>query len=1219
MSKLSLYVPTDISTRTHLLSAFIVVLLFSFNLNLHAQNWEQVGYTPDAVIGYDQNAATKTVITYKNIYRSTDNGDTWQQQLPADHILATQDDAFINDKTINIYGDVIFYVVNFGYYGVHYDWKLYVSTNGGANAKEIFTADDFNTSIYLPTGLQIHKINEDTFLASFSPYGIRSFHISNDKGQNWTVFKEKNILNPYPTPFETFDFAGTASNQIVFLQNQDSLVYYDQTTATLNKTLALAEKYNIASVKDNDIRLISWQNGLTGYKSSDGGNTHQTYSSNNIPTNIHTAQIFDDWIFINAGTYAYNRKTYRLSFDDFDNPVNLSDDAFYSNFFPYRLTSDGKMTNQHTIAFLDYNAYQSIPRFFDMPFFVSDDYLTTLKTVKRPAYELAALPKLKGKHFRYYRDIVWNTTDGLHHEYAYRMTNTPHTIRYFEDAVLTASYSDPQTTYYLTNDASSNANQGIVNNTKLIQSQDALYASRQFIPYNAPDDTPLGIFESTDSGTTWTNINDGYYWGRITMGDPKKSTFYSFKTDRIDDDNYALYMSRSLDQGQHWEYVNTANFPTTTSTLYDSHITPHSPIVFYNNYIFLLSDKEKKLYYSINGGLNFQEVNNISFQLAYADMYILDEYLCFKTINEQFHRVNINEWLDEDGGTSLTGKTVDLELSISVDPPNPAIWTSFDVTYTITNKGALTASDVWVKAAVNYMGDAIAQGGVPPTYEGGNGFAQNNTATIASGETASVTYHYFRRGGAMPTPWGEIDSYFEPDMDSRPSNGTLGEVHEDDEVLWGATPFDPCDTDVTVPVLSNCPSTIYRITTGDYSIGTWTAPTATDNCSTPNITSSHESGDTFYTGTTIVTYTATDEAGNTATCTFEVIVNQQVNDNCKEIAYEYFNILCNDNNTPDNGSDDTWTVDFIADLVGLNCPNSIWIIPNIGAGNFGVATTLGPFLIADGNQNFTINKAGNNNISATFNIDPPATCSNGNTIDGVDLELSITSDLSQVPIYTSASIQLSIQNTGTTTATGIVVDIPTPDKLVYEGGNESVASQGTFSSYGVSHWDVGALDAGASATLKINYFLLTDEIIRFYAQVIAMNEADIDSNPNNGTCCIAIEDDESDWSWNNSPQANYLQTRAAKPALKLVRVFPNPARNASVNLHITAIQKQSNHLQIYNAFGHIVMDKIITLEEGGNEINIDINELPSGVYVAKIIDDSTHPAQLTTKFVVQTW
>ena len=76
------------------------------------------------------------------------------------------------------------------------------------------------------------------------------------------------------------------------------------------------------------------------------------------------------------------------------------------------------------------------------------------------------------------------------------------------------------------------------------------------------------------------------------------------------------------------------------------------------------------------------------------------------------------------------------------------------------------------------------------------------------------------------------------------------------------------------PVISGCPSDVSGNTDGGIATGTisWTAPTATDNSGTQTLTSTHNPGDSFPIGTTTVTYTATDAAGNTANCSFEVVV-----------------------------------------------------------------------------------------------------------------------------------------------------------------------------------------------------------------------------------------------------------------------------------------------------------------------------------------------------------
>ena len=94
--------------------------------------------------------------------------------------------------------------------------------------------------------------------------------------------------------------------------------------------------------------------------------------------------------------------------------------------------------------------------------------------------------------------------------------------------------------------------------------------------------------------------------------------------------------------------------------------------------------------------------------------------------------------------------------------------------------------------------------------------------------------------------------------------------------VFKVTVANTCFTDVTVPVINACPANIAVQTATTSATATWTAPTATDNCSNPTLTSTHVSGATFPLGATTVTYTATDNNGNKATCIFTVTVTLQV-------------------------------------------------------------------------------------------------------------------------------------------------------------------------------------------------------------------------------------------------------------------------------------------------------------------------------------------------------
>jgi uncharacterized repeat protein (TIGR01451 family) len=104
--------------------------------------------------------------------------------------------------------------------------------------------------------------------------------------------------------------------------------------------------------------------------------------------------------------------------------------------------------------------------------------------------------------------------------------------------------------------------------------------------------------------------------------------------------------------------------------------------------------------------------------------------------------------------------------------------------------------------------------------------------------------------------------------DGSSNNGGAGNTATVTTTLTVADQTDPvisCPTDIEVFLPPNSPDTSVVVT--------YPAATATDNCSSsPTITYSHASGSVFPVGTTQVTVTATDAAGNDSTCTFNVHV-----------------------------------------------------------------------------------------------------------------------------------------------------------------------------------------------------------------------------------------------------------------------------------------------------------------------------------------------------------
>ncbi len=87
----------------------------------------------------------------------------------------------------------------------------------------------------------------------------------------------------------------------------------------------------------------------------------------------------------------------------------------------------------------------------------------------------------------------------------------------------------------------------------------------------------------------------------------------------------------------------------------------------------------------------------------------------------------------------------------------------------------------------------------------------------------------------------------------------------------GAT--NPCAGDVAGPAVANCPANIVQNASGLTAPVSWTAPTATDNCSPIITNASHQSGNNFVVGTTTVTYQFSDKVGNVSKCSFTVTLN----------------------------------------------------------------------------------------------------------------------------------------------------------------------------------------------------------------------------------------------------------------------------------------------------------------------------------------------------------
>ena len=125
----------------------------------------------------------------------------------------------------------------------------------------------------------------------------------------------------------------------------------------------------------------------------------------------------------------------------------------------------------------------------------------------------------------------------------------------------------------------------------------------------------------------------------------------------------------------------------------------------------------------------------------------------------------------------------------------------------------------------------------------------------------------------------------------------------------------------------------------------------------------------------------------------------------------------------------------------------------------------------------------------------------------IDVELSIESSNPVFPIFTASDFTLNLVNTIDTDVTGIVVSFPVLEQGVTRvAGTEEIVTHGTYDIF-KGEWVIDNLPAGERASINIRLFAREDGVSLF-AQVVKADQEDLDSSPNNGQCCDAMEDDE---------------------------------------------------------------------------------------------------------------
>ena len=223
-----------------------------------------------------------------------------------------------------------------------------------------------------------------------------------------------------------------------------------------------------------------------------------------------------------------------------------------------------------------------------------------------------------------------------------------------------------------------------------------------------------------------------------------------------------------------------------------------------------------------------------------------------------------------------------------------------------------------------------------------------------------------------------------------------------------------------------------------------------------------------------------------------------------------------------------------------------------------------------------------------------------------DVSISITAP-AEYSIYETVPYTITVQNDGPAPTDNVTVAAGLPDGFVFSFANTTKGNYGLF----FERWDVGSLAPGESATLNLTLFsLIDDETVTNFVQVLSSSAIDPDSRPGNDTDNTPDEDDEAAVSINYNPN---FSPEAETSLVQLGKTYPIPAVN-QINFEFESEQSFNSNMQIFNAEGRLMKQQSINVDQGFNQVQMDVNQLPSGMYFMNI--ETNNQTTIKRKFLI---
>ncbi len=213
-----------------------------------------------------------------------------------------------------------------------------------------------------------------------------------------------------------------------------------------------------------------------------------------------------------------------------------------------------------------------------------------------------------------------------------------------------------------------------------------------------------------------------------------------------------------------------------------------------------------------------------------------------------------------------------------------------------------------------------------------------------------------------------------------------------------------------------------------------------------------------------------------------------------------------------------------------------------------------------------------------------------------DLDLTITADNNELSLWNSVKFTLTVRNRGISKATGVKVNWLPPYKRTNDGAGAfahqaAYASKGRYDDWnGV--WTLPELQANESATVTFHLFVVDNtKDVTQTAQVVACNEGDLDSAPNNMTA-TSTEDDEARFTSTGRRAVFGETTTPTPPSVSALKISPNPAKD---KVFVTINDKTDADwtLQIVNQTGQTLFSQI---GQSRQYVEVNTRDLPNGLY-----------------------